>query len=283
MKKKHLQALIALQGGETVSSGRIPPEWAGEMEADGGVSCIAGGGGSLAYRVVSPGAFDAFVRGLGLNPGQLKETLRELEEETPSRSRLVHLTGDSKAVPSRSCPGFPVNVLKPVPVMVGERRILLTPCPGTFLYISDFRHFRIPKDAIVVGVENMENFRKPELQAKLLEKIGPNLLLVSRYPQSGDLIAWLESIPNPYVHFGDFDLAGVHIYLTEFYNRLGGRSAFFVPEDVEERLATSGCSERYETQFARFGRMPVPDPRLLPLVNLIHRYRKGYDQEGYCL
>jgi hypothetical protein len=27
--------------------------------------------------------------------------------------------------------------------------------------------------------------------------------------------------------------------------------------------------------------MDVPDIRLLPLVSLIHRHQKGYDQEGY--
>jgi len=35
-------------------------------------------------------------------------------------------------------------------------------------------------------------------------------LFVSRYPQtqSKDLLNWLQSIPNPYLHFGDFDLTG---------------------------------------------------------------------------
>ena len=103
---------------------------------------------------------------------------------------------------------------------------------------------------------------------------------MSRYPQSKDLVTWLQSIPNPYVHFGDFDLAGIHIYLTEFYRYLGERAAFFVPEDIEQRLSM-GNRERYDTQFQRFGKMEVIDTRILPLVQMIHRYQKGYDQEGY--
>lgn len=83
-------------------------------------------------------------------------------------------------------------------------------------------------------------------------------------------------------HFGDFDLAGINIYLTEFYRHLGPkRSAFFVPADIEQRLSASGSRERYQAQFERFGKMEVPDARLGPLVQLIHRYQKGYDQEGY--
>lgn len=86
-----------------------------------------------------------------------------------------------------------------------------------------FTDFRIPHGVIVVGVENMENFRLPERQRDLLAQIGrreddnrpsARLLLVSRYPQSKDLATWLQEIPNPYVHFGDFDLAGIHIYLS---------------------------------------------------------------------
>ena len=190
----------------------------------------------------------------------------------------------------RSCPGFPVNVVGPLSVRLVDRKILMCPCPGSFLYISDFLNFRIPSNAIVVGVENMENFRLPERQAAVWEEIRdqfggdgiPPLLLVSRYPQSRDLVTWLQTIPNFYVHFGDFDLAGIHIYLTEFYRYLGPeRSAFFVPEDIEQRLASSGSRDRYQVQFERFGRMPIPDPRLTPLVEMIHRHQKGYDQEGY--
>ena len=190
----------------------------------------------------------------------------------------------------RSCPGFPVNVMGPLSVRLGERKLLLCPCPGSFLYISDFLQFRIPTNAIVVGVENMENFRLPERQATVWEEIRdqfggdgvPPLLLVSRYPQSRDLVTWLQEIPNFYVHFGDFDLAGIHIYLTEFYRHLGPkRSAFFVPADIEQRLSASGSRERYQAQFERFGKMEVPDARLGPLVQLIHRHQKGYDQEGY--
>ena len=78
------------------------------------------------------------------------------------------------------------------------------------------------------------------------------------------------------------DVNSLRDYLTEFYRYLGpDRSAFFVPADIEQRLSASGSRERYQAQFERFGKMEVPDARLLPLVSLIHRHQKGYDQEGY--
>ena len=286
MRASLIQAFAALRQGETLPFSRFPAEWSDEMLSEGGVSSIVRGS-RKSLKVVSRAAFDVFLRSKGLQPDKLEETAAVLSG-ADSRAQQVQLLGDSKAVAVRSCPGFPVNVIGPLSVRLGDRKILMCPCPGSLLYINDFLNFRIPSNAIVVGVENMENFRFPERQTavwdQILDQYGgdgvPPLLLVSRYPQSKDLVSWLQEIPNQYVHFGDFDLAGVHIYLTEFYRHLGDCSAFFVPADIETRLAR-GSRERYSAQFARFGKMEVPDPRLEPLVQLIHRYQTGYDQEGF--
>lgn len=287
MKAGLIQALAALRRGETIPFSRFPEEWAEELLAEGYLSCIVHGS-RKSLKVRSLRAFDVFLRSKSLQPEQLDETVEVLSEPT-TRAAQVQMLGDSKAIAVRSCPGFPVNVIAPMSIRLGERKLLLCPCPGSFLYISDFRNFRIPSDAIVVGVENMENFRLPERQTEVWNQIRdqygdggvPPLLLMSRYPQSKDLVTWLQSIPNLYIHFGDFDLAGIHIYLTEFYRYLGDRASFFVPDDIETRLDTSGSRERYDTQFLHFGKMEVPDPRVLPLVHIIHRFQKGYDQEGY--
>ena len=106
----------------------------------------------------------------------------------------------------------------------------------------------------------------PERQKAVFEQIRdrydgvPPLLLVSRYPQSKDLV--------------------LYIYLTVFYRPLGDRATFFIPEDIEQRVSR-GSRDRYEIQFPRFGKMDISDPRAKPLVDILHRYQKGYDQEGY--
>ena len=91
---------------------------------------------------------------------------------------------------------------------------------------------------------------------------------------------WLLHIPNTYIHFGDLDLAGVHIFLTEYFSHLGTRSSFFIPKDYEQRIAI-GSSERYTEQYPQYGNMNVADGRLLELIACIHKYHRGYDQEGY--
>lgn len=69
--------------------------------------------------------------------------------------------------------------------------------------------------------------------------------------QSSDLRTWLQTIPNQYVHFGDFDLAGFHIFLTEFQKHLGTRASFLIPQDIELRIK-HGSAERYNDQYQKF-------------------------------
>jgi mutator protein MutT len=160
--------------------------------------------------------------------------------------------------------------------------MVVNPVEGSFLFITDWTAFSIPEDVVVVGVENMENFRMIRQQRTFFEsEIGKHrFLFVSRYPQSTDLRSWLQSIPNRYVHFGDFDLAGIHIFMKEFHQYLGERSSFFIPSDIENRLQ-KGSRERYDSQLSRFGNLKSDDKDIQSVIDLINKHHRCYDQEGY--
>ncbi len=196
-----------------------------------------------------------------------------------SRAELAADSGNSKSVMLRSCPGFMVNSFEPIRAKLGDREIIIAPEEGIMLFVSDWEHFAIPENVLVVGIENMENFRRIREQRYLFPDDRP-LLFVSRYPQSADLRNWLKNIPNDYLHFGDFDLAGMHIYETEFFKFLGNRSSFFIPTDIEVRLS-NGSTERYDTQYVKFKNYLPKDKRLFPLYKMINHYHRCYDQEGY--
>lgn len=196
-----------------------------------------------------------------------------------SRAELAVNSGNSKSVILRSCPGFMVNSYDSIPAKIRNREIFIAPDEGTMLFVSDWEHFAIPENVLVVGVENMENFRRIREQRYLFPDDRP-LLFVSRYPQSADLRQWLIQIPNMYLHFGDFDLAGIHIYESEFYRYLGARASFFIPDDIEFRIA-NGSLERYNAQYVKFKNYKPHDNKLFPLFEIINRYHRCYDQEGY--
>ena len=156
----------------------------------------------------------------------------------------------------------------------------LTPVWGeeAKIYQKNPDEFYIPSDVAVVGVENGENFCRIRSQKY---QFGDNkVLFVSRYLQSADLREWLIKIPNRYIHFGDFDLAGICIYQSEFYKFLGDRASFLIPEDIEERLK-SGNTGLYDTQYLRYKNLKIIDSRLNGLVGMIHHYGRVYEQEGY--
>ena len=183
---------------------------------------------------------------------------------------------------SRSCPGFPVNSYEPITCSLNGKQLVVNPQEGTFLFITDWQSFTIPTDVTIVNIENMENFRfirqqKALFASTLAEK---RLLFVSRYPQSSDLRTWLQTIPNQYVHFGDFDLAGIHIFLTEFQKHLGTRSSFLIPQDIEQRIK-HGSAERYNDQYSKFCHLTSNIPTLQQLIDMLHKYHRCYDQEGY--
>ncbi len=198
-----------------------------------------------------------------------------------SRAELAVNSGNSKSKEIRSCPGFMVNSYDPVYAKLNGKDIVIAPQEGTMLFIADWDHFKIPKEVLVVGIENMENFRRIREQRHLFPTDRP-ILFVSRYPQSTDLRNWLQNISNDYLHFGDFDLAGMRIFETEFHKFLGNRASFFIPADIETRIS-NGSTERYNTQYAKFKSYIPKDTRLLPLYNMINHYHRCYDQEGYII
>ena len=276
-----IDRLIRLRNGESLPASQLRGEWVDELERDGVIVSIAHG----SRRTIFAPQSDSFLQALSA----IDERLADLDlmrhtllADEASRSSQASATGNSKLVTVRSCPGFPVNAYEPIPCTLNGREIAVAPEEGSFLFIADWQSFTIPQDVIVVGIENMENFRMIRRQRALFERtIGTGrLLFVSRYPQSTDLRSWLQSIPNRYVHFGDFDLAGIHIFLTEFHVYLGERSSFFIPADIEQRLA-KGSTERYNAQYHKFWNLTTSIPCLQHLIDTINHYHRCFDQEGY--
>ena len=276
-----IDKLIRLRNGESIPASQLRGEWVSELESDGVIVSTSHG----SRRVLFVPQPEAFLQALSAFDERLSDLdlMRDtLQTGETFRSVQASATGNSKLIAVRSCPGFPINTYEPIACLLNGREMIANPQEGSFMFISDWQSFSIPQDVVVVGIENMENFRMIRQQRALFERtIGPGrLLFVSRYPQSSDLRSWLQAIPNFYIHFGDFDLAGIHIFLTEFQTFLGERSSFFIPEDIEQKLA-NGSLERYHAQYLKFKYLTTDIPVLQHLIDTINTYHRCYDQEGY--
>ena len=272
-----IQALLA---GELVAGSRLNSKLLDELLAEG-LLLVVSRGSRKSYRARDMEALKRFLI-------DKDERYRLLEvNASDSRATMAAETGNSKLVMVRSCPGFPVNSYERVECFLGGDPFPVNPQEGSFLFVSDWKKFAIPEDVVVMGVENMENFRMIRKQRTFFEKylhnhdLSDKVLFVSRYPQSTDLRKWLCSIPNHYLHFGDFDLAGINIFLFEFQQYLGKeRSSYLIPADIESRLKF-GSRKRYDEQCNRFKDIKSDILELQQLIDLIHHERKAYDQEGY--
>lgn len=272
-----IQALLA---GEQVAGSKLNNKLLDELLAEGMLLVISHGS-RKSYLARDTDALKRFLV-------DKDESYRILEVNVPdSRASMAMETGNSKLATVRSCPGFPINSYEPIECFLCGEPFLVNPQAGSFLFVSDWEKFTIPEDVVIIGIENMENFRMIRKQRELFENylkthdFSNRVLFVSRYPQSSDLRRWLCSIPNYYLHFGDFDLAGINIFLLEFHQYLGKeRSSYLIPDDIEFRLQ-SGSRKRYDEQYNYFKDIKSDLFELQQLITLIHRERKAYDQEGY--
>ena len=210
----------------------------------------------------------------GIN--DLQEYVDKFNNEGLTRGESVAISGDSKLRSIRTFKGFLVNAYQPVHATLHGKAFNINPTEGSFTFIYDYETFVIPPNVTVVGVENPENFRYISKQQYLFPNLQP--LFVSRYPQSNDLVKWLRSIPNSYLHFGDFDFAGIGIYLHQYKRHLGNKASYFLPANIAELLHTYGKRELYNKQLIL---KPGEDAEaaIIQLSALLHLHKKGLEQE----
>lgn len=275
-----IDKLIRLRSGESLPSSALRGEWVEELLGDG-VLISRSHGSRSCIIAASPETLEQSLRHIDERLSHL-DKMKEILVTESTRSEQAAETGNSKLVATRSCPGFPVNSYEPITCSLNDKELVVNPQEGTFLFIAEWHYFAIPEDVTVVNIENMENFRLIRRQQALFSSALPDkrLLFVSRYPLSSDLRTWLQTIPNQYVHFGDFDLAGIHIFLTEFQKHLGTRASFLIPQDIEQRIK-HGSAERYNDQYQKFRKLKSDIQPLQQLIDTLHKHHRCYDQEGY--
>ena len=211
----------------------------------------------------------------------LRDYINALKKDEGTRAELIAVSNNSKATARRTFKGFLVNSYMPILCFLNGSPLTVHPQSGSFQFIYDFEQFVIPEEVIVVGVENAENFSHIASQEYLFG--GLHTLFVSRYPQSQskDALAWLQSIPNTYLHFGDVDFAGINIYLQEYKRHLGDRASFFIPENTAVLLEKYGNRSLYDKQ--KLANNDVVEEALRQLISLIHKHKKGLEQEAFLI
>lgn len=130
-------------------------------------------------------------------------------------------------------------------------------------------------------VENLECF----LNLKWLSRFGydqEDNIVICRWPQSArarKTYGRWEVKEKKY--FGDYDLAGINIFQTEFAKILGNES-FFIPASLPEDLV-HGSKNQFSKQKERFNRIIPLTREIGKCLQLIVERQKGLSQEYYLL
>jgi len=270
------EKLLLLIGGEKIASGKLKHPIVAELIEDG--ILLRPGKRRSTIQLIDELQLKLYLLN-HYSIDNLEKYIEVIKKDDLIRADLVAVSTDSKSKAIRSFKGFLVNCYEPIPSTLNGETYIVNPVTGTFSFICDFETFLPAADITIVGIENPENFRYVERQRYLFSELKP--LFVSRYPQnqSKDQVKWLKSIPNNYLHFGDFDFAGIGIYLNEFRKHLGSKASFFIPENIDELIRKFGSRTRYNIQRINFDSDNIEEPKLLKLIESIHLHKKGLDQE----
>lgn len=204
----------------------------------------------------------------------------ERGQAAPSRSNNIRMSGDSKLKETELWQGFYFKVSEPIHAQWQGKPLTLLPYPeGIPVFMPQPETLSLPEEVTVVMIENSENFLKIETQLPLFQ--GLKCFFVSFYPreQHSYFIEWLQKQPNNYVHYGDFDFAGIHIYQSQYKKYVSGESRYLVPSGLLPLFRQYGKRELYNNQLFLQALIKADEPGISELLEIIKREHKGLEQE----
>ena len=204
----------------------------------------------------------------------------ERGQAAPSRSNNIRMSGDSKLKETELWQGFYFKVSEPIHAQWQGRPLTLLPYPeGIPVFMPQPETLSLPEDVTVVMIENSENFLKIETQLPLFQ--GLKCFFVSFYPreQHSYFIEWLQKQPNNYVHYGDLDFAGIHIYQSQYKKYVSGESRYLVPSGLLPLFRRYGKRALYNNQLSLQALIKADEPGISELLEIIKREHKGLEQE----
>ena len=199
-----------------------------------------------------------------------------LELEDPTRAELAKLGVGSKLRSTAPKTGLHINSPDGITIYIDDNPVKLTLPDRCALFVHRDAKLRIDEDVLIVGVENFENITYVHLR----EQVGGNDTQRVFIERSPTLQQWIEKVPNRYLHFGDIDLAGINIFLTEYLSRVGDRGSFFIPSTIGEDIK-SGDAELFKKQYNRYKNIDTDIFELKKLITLIKNEGKVVEQEYY--
>ena len=272
-----LKRLLALYNGEELTLSETQTRLFDKMKREGVIVPASQHGSRTTYKAVGLERLKQYLsEELSIQDLQSFHDFIFAESNKQHKTETPELQGEQRSLKPSPMDGFLVTSVEPIRAQVGGRHFTIDPPQGIYLYIYEYKMFSVPRDVLIVGVENVKVFHRIRSYLNLFPQ--KKILFVHRHPGGAELAQWLKTVSNQYIHFADFDLASIYTFQHDIYSRIGERASFLVPRNIDE-LIGRGSRARYDTQQPHYRNVPITDLRLKRLVELIDTQHRCYSPE----
>ena len=205
----------------------------------------------------------------------------EEENEPKSRDEIADNYSHTKRVESKSFNGLMISIFDKLEVNYNDKKQYFYALEGSGLFLHYTSKLQLDDDVIVVGVENPQIVWYINNYKHLFEKDKKYLFLcISEYKTTYQY-KWLESFSGEYLHFGDFDLAGINIYLNTIVPRLKKvkSHSFLIPDNIYEIIKEKNYMLDYSNQTRYLNITSKEDNALQQLIDFIKTNKITIEQE----
>ena len=270
------RCLLRLQNGEQLNSSEIGSTNLLKRFCDDGIiQRQPFGNRRVSYFCMNPSTLQNYLK-VQNDIISLENYIVEFEEKTSDGVDSLNASKSTKTFRGRSLQGFFIKAFCTTLIVSGK--IVPSTPSGIELFIHQPEKLQISDTALIIGIENPECFLKFEQLSHLFPQ--KELIVIMRY-MSNSPNRWLQSISNNYMHFGDFDPAGLNIYIHEYRNQLSEcRCSYFIPQNIDELIGRYGLTSLYDKQIHMLKSIDFQlYPEIQKLFGTMQRYRKGLEQE----
>jgi hypothetical protein len=221
-----------------------------------------------------------FFRNNGYNISSINDIetyINKIIDVNPSRDVIQEWTSSTKAKKSKSLKGLYISSLKNLDIKINDETVTIIPINGLGYFCFHTEKIEIGKEIIIVGIENYQVIWFAKKYKEFFDR--DNILFIVRNEYMRE---WISNLENEYIHFGDYDLAGINIYINEIIPRLkkSKKYSMFIPDNIEYLIHEHGNLEIYRDQKDKYKNLVAKDVKINKLYKIISNEKKGLEQEG---
>ena len=224
--------------------------------------------------LVDSSSFNLYIKSK-FNIVDLNKYLLNLQNPMATRGEMLTVSLDDKVKSINPFDGIYISSYDNIEISIDGQVTKLNNLNGSAMFISKSCNLEISKEILVVGIENAENLLFILQQIEYFSEMKQKKVFIYR---NKFMLDWLEKNENDYLHYGDFDFAGISIYKSEILPRVKTNRRFFIPSNIEE-LLNKGQSDLYYKHYAYKVNIMGIDDDLDKLIILIDDYKKTVRQE----